>query len=114
MNLGNSKMKLENLKLKSQPKGTMAKWKSAKLIEHKTMTKVTQNMYRNRRSGTSSSFLNLNIVLKDENHYHSAQLLIHMYIRNKKLFYLSLHLFLSFVCAFRVILSEIHLIYHIS
>ena len=42
MNLGNSKMKLENLKLKSQPKGTMAKWKSAKLIEHKTMTKVTQ------------------------------------------------------------------------
>ena len=39
-------------------------------------------MYRKRRSGTSSSFLNLNIVRKDENHYHSAQLLIHMYIRN--------------------------------
>ena len=39
-------------------------------------------MYRKRRSGTSSSFLNLNIVRKDENHYHSTQLLIHMYIRN--------------------------------
>ena len=39
-------------------------------------------MYRKRRSITSSSFLNLNIVRKDENHYHSAQLLIHMYIRN--------------------------------
>ena len=36
-------------------------------------------MYRKRRSGTSSSFLNLNIVRKDENHYHLARLLIHMY-----------------------------------
>ena len=69
-------------------------------------------MYRKRRSGTSSSFLNLNIVRKDENHYHSAQLLIHMYIRNY--FALVYTYLLSFVCAFRAILSEIHLIYHIS
>ena len=47
MKLDNSKMKVENLKLKSQPKGTMAKWKSAKLIEHKTMTKVTQTCTEN-------------------------------------------------------------------
>ena len=31
MKLNNSKMNIENLKLKSQPKGSMAKWKSAKL-----------------------------------------------------------------------------------
>ena len=42
MKLDNSKMKVENLKLKSQPVGIMVKWKSAKLIEDKTMTKVTQ------------------------------------------------------------------------
>ena len=43
MKLDNSKMKVENLKLKSQPEGIMVKWKSAKLIEHKTtVTKVTQ------------------------------------------------------------------------
>ena len=42
MKLDDSKMKIENLKLKSQQKGIMVKWKSAKLIEHKTMTKVTQ------------------------------------------------------------------------
>ena len=42
MKLDNSKMKVENLKLKSQPEGIMVKWKSAKLLEHKTMTKVTQ------------------------------------------------------------------------
>ena len=32
MKLDNSKMKVENLKLKSQPEGIMVKWKSAKLI----------------------------------------------------------------------------------
>ena len=76
-------MNIENLKLKSQPKGTMAKWKSAKLIEHKTtVTKVTQTCTENDAVALLQSFLNLNIVRKDENHYHSAQLLIHMYIRN--------------------------------
>lgn len=48
MKLNNSKMNIENLKLKSQPKGTMAEWKSAKLIEHKTtVTKVTQTCTEN-------------------------------------------------------------------
>lgn len=44
MKLDNSKMKIENLKLKSQPrlKGQWRKWKSAKLLGYKTMTKVTQ------------------------------------------------------------------------
>ena len=74
-------MKVENLKLKSQPEGIMVKWKSAKLIEHKTMTKVTQKCTETETVALLPA-LNLNIVRKDENHYHSAQLLIHMYIRN--------------------------------